>query len=205
MPAFATEVAALLKASYMDNNPVIFIEDRWIHGQQFDENKRVNDLGLGSANIVKSGKDITLVASGYMTIESLKAVNFLHKFDIQVELIDLRTIKPYDKNLIINSVTKTKNLIVVDSGFSEGSFGNQVLADVNRSCFQILKSAPTLLAAKNVPEPTSYGVIGLFKVNAYSIVETLLSQLKIAFNFNSLNELIDFSHDVPDKKFSGPF
>jgi pyruvate dehydrogenase E1 component beta subunit len=205
MPAFATEVAALLKASYMDNNPVIFIEDRWIHGQQFDENKRVNDLGLGSANIVKSGKDITLVASGYMTIESLKAVNFLHKFDIQVELIDLRTIKPYDKNLIINSVTKTKNLIVVDSGFSEGSFGNQVLADVNRSCFQILKSAPTLLAAKNVPEPTSYGVIGLFKVNAYSIVETLLSQLKIAFNFNSLNELIDFSPDVPDKKFSGPF
>jgi pyruvate dehydrogenase E1 component beta subunit len=205
MPAFAAEVGALLKASYKDNNPVIFIEDRWIHGQQFDENSRVNNLSLGIANIVKPGRDISLVASGYMTIESLKAVNFLRKFDIQVELIDLRTIKPYDKKLVINSVMKTKNIMVVDSGFTEGSFGNQVLTDVSKSCFQIFKSSPTLLAARNVPEPTSYGVIDSFKVNSYAIAKTILTQLKVKFDHESLNELIDVAPDIPNNTFSGPF
>lgn len=205
IPAFAAEVGALLEASYQDPNPVIFIEDRWLHGQQFEENVRVKNLSLGIANIVTLGKDITLVSCGYLTIESLKAVKFLQKLNIRVELIDLRTIKPYDKNLIIDSVLKTNNLLVVDSGFTDGSFGNQILSEVNQACFHILKSPPKLLAARNVPEPTSYGVIGAFKVNAYDIAKNVLDQLKIEFNSNALFELIDTNPDIPDKNFSGPF
>jgi pyruvate/2-oxoglutarate/acetoin dehydrogenase E1 component len=205
MPAFATEVGALLRESINDPNPVIFIEDRWTHGQQFNINDRVDKIKLGTANLVKSGKDITIVSSGYMTIESLKAVNYLKKFNIGVDLIDLRTIKPYDKNMVIDSVNKTKNLIVVDSGFSTGSFGNQVLSDITQSCFPILASPPRLLAAQDIPEPTSHGVIGSFKLGAINIAENVLLQLKIEYNSDSLSELVDTSPDIPDKNFTGPF
>lgn len=205
MPAFASEAGALLRESVNDPNPVVFIEDRWVHGQQFNTDDRVQRIKLGTANLVKSGKDVTIVSSGYMTIESLKAVNYLKRLNVGVDLIDLRTIKPYDKNMIVDSVNRTKNLIVVDSGFSTGSFGNQVISDITQACFQILASPPRIVAAQDVPEPTSHGVIGSFKIGAIQIAENVLLQLKIEHNSDTLSELVDTSPDIPDKNFTGPF
>lgn len=205
MPAFAAEAKALLTAATNDPNPVLFIEDRWVHNQIFEIRDRIPQIELGVARKVTSGNTITVVSSGYMTIESLKASNFLKKFGVDVELIDLRTVKPYDKELVLESVKKTGKLVIVDSGNEFGSFGNQIVSDVVRNLFDALTSSPIVIASRDVPEPTSYGVIGSFKIGAITIATSILSLLKIDVKAEALMELEDLTPDVPDKNFTGPF
>lgn len=207
MPSFASDAAALLQASIDDPNPVVFIEDRWIHNQQIDVNdERLNGtIELGKAKICKSGNDITIVSSGYMSIESLKAVNYLHERGVAAELIDLRTIKPLDIKTILTSVQKTKNLLVVDSGSEIASFGKEIIANTLMSIETNLKNKPRLVSLPDVPEPTSYGVIGQFRVSAAKIAQSALQTLRVPLPVDLSEALTPPKEDVPDEFFTGPF
>jgi pyruvate dehydrogenase E1 component beta subunit len=207
MPSFASDAAALLQASIDDPNPVVFIEDRWIHNQQIDINdQRLNEtIELGKAKICKSGYDITIISSGYMSIESLKAVNYLHEKGIAAELIDLRTIKPLDMKTILTSVQKTKNLLVVDAGNEIASFGKEIIANTLMSIETDLKNKPRLVSLPDVPEPTSYGVIGQFRVSAAKIAQSALQTLRVPLPVDLIETLTPPKEDVPDEFFSGPF
>ena len=207
MPSFASDAAALLQASIDDPNPVVFIEDRWIHNQQIDINdQRLNEtIELGKAKICKSGDDITIISSGYMSIESLKAVNYLHEKGIAAELIDLRTIKPLDMKTILTSVQKTKNLLVVDAGNEIASFGKEIIANTLMSIETDLKNKPRLVSLPDVPEPTSYGVIGQFRVTAAKIAQSALQTLRVPLPVDLIETLTPPKEDVPDEFFSGPF
>ena len=162
MPSFASEVAALLQASIDDPNPVIFIEDRWIHNQQVEigDSRLDKPIQLGRANVCNTGQDITVISSGYMSIEALKAVNYVESKGISAELIDLRTIKPLDMGTIFASVQKTKNLVVVDSSNEIASFGKEIIANTQMAAGIQLLSKPRLVCLPDIPEPTSHAVIG---------------------------------------------
>jgi pyruvate dehydrogenase E1 component beta subunit len=207
MPSFASDAAALLQASIDDPNPVVFIEDRWIHYQQIDvHDERLNEtIELGKAKICKSGNDITIISSGYMSIESLKAVNYLHERGIAAELIDLRTIKPLDMKTILTSVQKTKNLLVVDSGSEIASFGKEIIANTLMSIETNLKNKPSLTSLPDVPEPTSYGVIGKFRVSAAKIAQSAFQTLCLPAPGDLIETLTPLKEDVPDEFFTGPF
>lgn len=207
MPAFAADVAPLLQSAIDDPNPVIFIEDRWIHNQKISaEIKELNTtVPLGKANVVKSGSQITLVASGYMTIEALKATEYLLEIGISVELIDLRSIKPLDTKTVIKSVEKTGALLVVDAGHETASFGNEIISRIVTSNLAALKTEPKLLALPDVPEPTSYGVIGEYRVSAIKIAQQVLSILRIDIPQDMGVKLKATFDDVPDSNFTGPF
>lgn len=207
MPSFASDAAALLQASIDDPNPVVFIEDRWIHNQQIDvDDERLNEtIELGKAKVCKSGDDITIISSGYMSVESLKAVNYLHVKGITAELIDLRTIKPLDMKTILTSVRKTKNLLVVDAGNEIASFGKEIIANTLMNIETELQSKPRLVSLPDVPEPTSYGVIGEFRVSAVKIAQSAFQTLGIPAPDDLIQSLTPPKEDVPDEFFTGPF
>ena len=207
MPSFASEVAALLQASIDDPNPVIFIEDRWIHNQKVNvDDPRINEsIELGKARVCHSGNEITVVSSGYMSIEALKAVSYLNEHGISAELVDLRTIKPLDMETILTSVRKTKNLVVVDSGNEIASFGKEVIANVVMAKGLNLTNSPRLVSLPDVPEPTSHGVIGAYRVSAAKIAKTVLETLSKSTPMDLVQSLTPSKEDVPDPSFTGPF
>ena len=207
MPSFASEIAALLQASIDDPNPVIFIEDRWIHNLsvETDDPRLDKPIELGKAQICHQGGDVTVVAAGYMSVEALKAVSFLARHNISAELIDLRTIKPLDLDTIINSVRKTKNLVVVDSGNEIASFGKEIIANVAMSRDVHLDNPPRLVSLPDVPEPTSHGVIGEYRVSATKIALSIVETLSVDTPDDLINSLTPSKEDVPDSSFTGPF
>ncbi len=207
MPSFACDVAALLQASIDDPNPVVFIEDRWIHNQQVDlSDPRINrKIALGKANVCHEGNDITVVASGYMSIEALKAISYLKKNGVSAELIDLRTIKPLDMDAILKSVGKTKNLLVVDAANEITSLGKEIIANVAMTNGIELNNNPKLVSLPDIPEPTSHGVIGEYRVSALKIALAILEILSIAEPLGIKERLTPASEDVPDTSFTGPF
>jgi len=207
MPAFANEARALLAASIADPNPVIFLEDRWCHVQQVDaaslDDSKVIELGKASVEV--EGNDVTVVAAGFSAVESLRAINYLQKYGINAELINLRTLKPLDAETIYKSVVKTGKLLVVDSGPKISSFASEIISLVSTNRFTSLRAAPVAITAPDVPEPTSHGVTGDFKFGADTVARSLVEIV------GSDNSSIDFSqlrntpHDVPNSTFTGPF
>lgn len=207
MPSFAHEIGALLQASIDDPNPVIFIEDRWIHSQTLEvSDSRIDrKIELGKANVVIEGKDLTVVSSGYMTIEALKAIAYLSKHGLSIELIDLRSIKPLDMETITNSVRKTEHVLVVDSGHEIASFGKEIIANIAMDSSLKLKANPRLVALPDVPEPTSHGVIGEYRISSIKIARSVLHMLNCEDPDDLEIELTPPKEDVPDANFTGPF
>lgn len=207
MPAFASDAKKLLVASILDPNPVIFIEDRWCHVQKIDRTSIPSNstLEIGKAELIENGNELTIVSAGFSTIQSLRAVKFLQKQNIMVDLVDLKTLKPLDINTILNSVTKTSKLLVVDSGPAISSFASEIVSLVSRLGFSYLKQAPEIITAPDIPEPTSYGVTGNFKFNSADIAIKVIEMSGKEANSFNLDELVDLQHDVPNSSFTGPF
>ena len=139
----------------------------------------------------------------YLTVEAIKAAEYLKIFfNIEAEIIDIRVIKPLDLKTILNSVSKTKRIILLDTGAEDGSIANDIIAKVYKEVFQSLKIAPVNLSMPNIPEPTSYQLTINFYVNAVIIVKEVLKIFKIN---KRINLRLPSKHDVPGDWFKGPF
>lgn len=210
MPAFPADAKGLLMASIKDNNPVIFIEHRWIHNIKGEVKPGSFAVPLGKARVVQRGRDVTIVANSYMTVEALRAAKLLGKHGIRVELIDLRTIKPLDTETIIKSVAKTGRLLAVDSGWITGGIAGEVVAMITTRIFDKLKAAPTRIALRDIPTPSSPGLTKGFYNTYRDIVESVfelvgrdVGELKKVWQAEDRENKVP--HDVPDKSFTGPF
>ena len=205
MPTFPSDAKILLSKAIDDPNPVVFIEHRWLHNTT-DITEKTKDLNIGEARICRKGEDITIVAISIMTLESLKAAEYLEKkYNISAEVIDLVSIKPIDYNCITKSVKKTKRLCVVDSGFTTCSIATEIISYITERNFEQMVAAPIRMAMPDSPEPTSYGLTRGFYVRAGDIAENILESFdKDTTNVNEdLKEPIP--HDVPGDWFNGPF
>jgi len=206
MPAFAHEAKELLRLSIDDPNPVLFLEDRWCHVQKAELSDVITrgSIQLGQAEILVPGDSLTVVAAGFAAVESLRAVSFLKERGINVELINLRTLKPLDTATIFSSVKKTGRILVVDSGAEIASFASEVVSQVSRNCFDSLTSAPQIICAPDVPEPTSHGVTEEFKFGAADIAKKIIemTESNIKADWTILNNV---PHDAPNSTYMGPF
>jgi len=122
MPWSLEDARGLLKASIRDNNPVVFLENEMMYGVEFDTTPEMMDadflIPLGKAKVERKGNDLTIVAVSKMVGHSLKAAEELKdKHNIDVEVINLRTIRPLDRNSVIESVKKTHRLVTVEEGW----------------------------------------------------------------------------------------
>jgi pyruvate dehydrogenase E1 component beta subunit len=154
MPYTAADAKGLLKAAIRDPNPVIFLENEILYGQHFDVPKLDNFvLPIGKARIHRPGKDVTVVSFGIGMTYAMKAVAELEAQGIDVELIDLRTIRPMDLPTIIESVKKTGRLVTVEEGYPQSSVGTEIATRVMQQAFDYLDAPILTIAGKDVPMP----------------------------------------------------
>ncbi|MGD9479005.1 pyruvate dehydrogenase complex E1 component subunit beta [Shinella sp. G-2] len=174
MPYTAADAKGLLKAAIRDPNPVIFLENEILYGQSFEVPK-MDDfvLPIGKARIHKKGNDVTVVSFGIGMTYAIKAIAELEKDGIDVELIDLRTIRPMDLPTIIESVKKTGRLVVVEEGFPQSSVGTEIATRVMQQAFDYLDAPILTIAGKDVPMPYAANLEKLALPNVGEVVQAV--------------------------------
>ncbi|MGO6736708.1 pyruvate dehydrogenase complex E1 component subunit beta [Rhizobium ruizarguesonis] len=174
MPYTASDAKGLLKAAIRDPNPVIFLENEILYGQHFDVPKLDNFvLPIGKARIHRPGKDVTVVSFGIGMTYAIKAVAELEKLGIDVELIDLRTIRPMDLPAIIESVKKTGRLVTVEEGYPQSSVGTEIATRVMQQAFDYLDAPILTIAGKDVPMPYAANLEKLALPNVGEVVDAV--------------------------------
>ena len=157
MPSTVADARDLLIASVLCNDPVIYIDDRWLYGQK-DELPPVVELDLASQKpvVCLTGSDITIVSSGHASLLAREAAGKLGSEKISVEVVDVRVLNPFNSQEIIESVKKTKNLLVVDSGWISGGFSAEIITRVVEQLpMNCLNNPPVRVALPDAPAPTS--------------------------------------------------
>lgn len=173
-PYTAADAKGLLKAAIRDPNPVIFLENEILYGQSFEVPK-MDDfvLPIGKARIHRSGKDVTLVSWGIGMTYAVKAVAELEQAGFDVELIDLRTLRPMDLPTVIASVKKTGRLVTIEEGFPQSSVGDFIANTVQREAFDYLDAPVLTIAGKDVPMPYAANLEKLALPNVGEVVQAV--------------------------------
>jgi len=182
MPSTPLDARNLLISSVLSNDPVLYIDDRWLYELEDDLGDVEEwDLSRLGPEIRRKGKDITIVAVGYTVLESLKAAQSLASAGVDCEVIDLRILNPYKADLVIESVRKTRNLCVVDGGTKSFGITGEIIAGVFEELGPgAFDSAPIRLATPDAPAPTSKPLEDLYyaEIKAASISKTIANRLK---------------------------
>jgi pyruvate dehydrogenase E1 component beta subunit len=174
MPYTAADAKGLLKAAIRDPNPIIFLENEILYGHSFEVPK-MDDfvLPIGKARVHKTGKDATVVSFGIGMTYAVKAVAELEKDGIDVELIDLRTIRPMDLPTVIESVKKTGRLVTVEEGYPQSSVGTEIATRVMQQAFDYLDAPILTIAGKDVPMPYAANLEKLALPNVGEVVQAV--------------------------------
>lgn len=154
-PSNAYDVKGLLISAIKDPNPVVFIDDRWLYGKEDYVPEQMYEIPIGKASIIRKGGDITLVSSSFLTTEAIKAADILSSEGIEAELIDLRSLKPLDTDIIVDSVSRTNCLLVIDGSWRTNSIASEISAQVSEKAFLSLKAPVTRLTLPDAPAPAS--------------------------------------------------
>lgn len=205
MPTTSADAKGLLLESIFDDNPVLFLEHRWLHNLEGNVPEGDYRVPIGKAQLLKEGSDVTIVSLSYMSIEALHAVEVLEKKGISCDLIDLRTVKPIDFDLIFSSVKKTGLLIALDTGVETNSIASEIVARVSMECFDSLKQAPERLALPDFPTPTSRALTKGFYKRAEDIIDIVSGMLGRNLVGNEVIDRGEIPYDVPGDWFKGPF
>lgn len=155
MPSTPYEAKGLLVAALEDDNPVVFIDDRWLYDEVGEVPEKIYSVPIGEGLIRKQGKEATVVATSYMVIEAIKAAESLEKEGISIEVIDLRSLKPLDESLLLESVAKTGKLVIADGGWKTCGITAEVAAFVIEKAFNYLKAPIQRVTLPDVPAPAS--------------------------------------------------
>ena len=206
-PSTPQDAKGLLIASVNNKNPVIFFEHRWLHGISGNVPQIEYEVPIGKANVYRKGTHITLVSYSYMFIESIKVADFFKKFNISIELIDLRTLRPLDIKTVLKSVKKTKNLIFVDNDWESYGIGAEIISRVVENCGEILESNPSRIGIKEVPIPSTRALARFCYPSVGSIAEKIVKQLKLKnIQIPKVYYNLDINNsDIPNSNFKGPF
>ena len=204
-PTFPRDAYGLLRASIEDPNPVVFLEHRWLHNVTGSMAPDQYSHEVGRARICREGADVTVCASGLLTLEALKATDWAARHGIDCDVLDLRTLNPLDWDAIIASVSKTGRLVVVDSAPMTGSLAGEIVARVATDAFAHLHSPPIRVAQPDIPEPTSHGLTRGFHVDSRVIVQAILKAMGVVEAVDCAQLERPSPHDVPGTWFCGPF
>lgn len=176
MPYTASDAKGLLKAAIRDNNPVIFLENELLYGHKFEINENEDVIiPIGKGRLHKAGKDVTIVSFGIGMKHVDESLPQLEKLGIEVEVIDLRSIRPMDLPMVIESVKKTGRLVTVEEGFPQCCIGDYIANKVNLAAFDYLDAPIITIAGKDVPMPYAANLEKLALPSIDDIVEAVKS------------------------------
>ena len=154
-PATAYDAKGLMKSAIKDDNPVLFYEHKLLYKSIDDVPVESYDIPLGKADIKRAGQDATVIATGSMVHVALQAAKQLEKAEINVEVIDPRTLVPLDEQTIIHSVQKTNRLIVVHEAVKRGGYGAEIASMIAEKAFHHLHAPIKRLGGQPIPIPNN--------------------------------------------------
>lgn len=178
VPSTPYDAKGLLISAVRDDNPKIFFEHKLLYGVRGPVPKEPYAIPFGVADVKTEGSDVTIVAVAYMVHEALKASNELKKEGVSVEVIDPRTLVPFDKEAVFRSVRKTGRLVVVDEDYDRCGFASWVAALVADECFGYLDAPIKRVTTPTVPIPFSPTLEKEILPNAEKIVKTVKEVVK---------------------------
>jgi pyruvate/2-oxoglutarate/acetoin dehydrogenase E1 component len=154
IPSTPRDAKGLMKSAIRDNNPVVFLEHMGLyHGLRQEIPNDDDVIPLGKADVKREGRDVTVVATGLMVNYALKASDALRKEGVKVEVVDLRSVVPMDRKTIINSVKKTKKLVVVSETWKTGDSMTEVVSTVAEEMCSSCIIPIVRLGLPNIPRP----------------------------------------------------
>ncbi len=174
MPSTPYDAKGLLIASAEEDNPVVYIDDRWLYQHEGEVPEEVYSVPIGKGIIRREGKDLTVAATSYMVHQAIKASEILDEEGVDVEVIDLRSLKPLDEELLISSVKKTKRLVVVDGGWKTCGVAAEISARIaENKVFKSLRSPIIRVSLPDTPAPASSALEKFYYPNAESIISAV--------------------------------
>ncbi len=178
MPSTPYDAKGLMIAAIQDENPVVYMDDRWLYNLEAEVPERIYSVPIGKGIVRREGKDVTVVAISYMAAESMKASQELKGEGIETEIIDLRSVKPLDEALLFESVKKTGRLVVADGGWKTCGMAAEVSAKVSQTVFEYLKAPIARVTLPDVPAPASR----VLEKAYYPDSKTIADAVKVVLN-----------------------
>ncbi len=199
LPTTPQDAYSLLRSAIRDDNPVIFLEHRWLYditGEVDDE--QVIPLGLPAVR--RPGSALTVVCTSWMTVEALKAAEVLARRGVEIEVMDVRTVSPLGEAVVIESVLKTRRCLVADYDWAFCGFGAELAALISHRCFGVLEGPVERLGFAPVPCPTTRPLENLFYPSAVNIIRAAERMLRL-----EEADLSGESFYSWEQRFKGPF
>jgi pyruvate dehydrogenase E1 component beta subunit len=153
MPSTPKDAKGLLKSAIRDDNPVIFMENEILYNFKGEVPDEEYHIPLGLGDVKRAGTDVTIVAWSRSVVTAMAAAKALEEQGIQAEVVDPRTLRPLDEDLIFESVRKTNRCVVVEEGWRIAGFGAEIADRVQRECFDDLDAPVIRVTAEDVPMP----------------------------------------------------
>lgn len=211
MPSTPREFKGLLLAAIEDQNPVIFLEHRWLHYLTGEVPPERYLLPLTGSRIAKDGTRATIVATSYMVLEAMRAAKALDEVGCPVEVIDLRVLRPLNMDPIIESVRKTGRLVMCDTGWRQFGVGAEIIASIAEHALDALRKPVARIGLPDRPTPSSVALAETYYPDSKDIVEAVgrLCSLTVAQTTGARTAVIAARQgvpiDKPDPSFKGPF
>ena len=200
VPTTPADAKGLLISAIRDDNPVIMLEHRWLHWAEDEVPEEPYEIPIGESNILRKGDDFTIVATSWMNVEALKAAEILERHGVDVEVIDPRTIAPFDDSLAVKSVNKTGHCLVADNDWVDSGFSAEIAARISEKSFGNLKTPVTRIGWAHTPTPTVRKLENEFYPNAEQIVRAV--EKKLGLKPLDLSSEDFYSYE---SRFKGPF
>jgi 2-oxoisovalerate dehydrogenase E1 component beta subunit len=155
-PASTYDAKGLIKSAIRDNNPVLFFEHKFLYRRIKEELPAADyTVPIGKARIVRAGSDVSVITYAAMVYVALEAAEILAKEGIELEVIDLRTVLPLDRDAIRNAVENSNRVIVLHEDTQTGGIAGEVAAIINEECFDSLDAPIARIASSDSPVPFS--------------------------------------------------
>lgn len=199
LPTTPQDAYSLLRAAIQDENPVIFLEHRWLYDVQGSVDT-TQAIPLGQAAVRRQGTDATVITTSWMTVEALKAAEVLAKRGVELEVVDVRTVTPLDVETLVASVRKTGHCVAADYDWLYCGFSAEVAAHISQRCFGRLRRPVERLGFAQVPCPTTRPLENLFYPSAVDIIRT--AERMLGLNETDLREESFYSYE---HQFKRPF
>jgi acetoin:2,6-dichlorophenolindophenol oxidoreductase subunit beta len=200
LPSTAQDAYSLLRASVRDENPVIFLEHRWLYDVTGEVDEKCV-IPLGQAIVRRQGRDLTIISTSWMSVEALKAADiFSRRRGIELEVVDVRSVAPLDQETLFRSVEKTHHCVVADYDWVFCGFSAELAATVSHHCFGALRRPVERIGFAHSPCPTTRPLEDRFYPSAKDLIRTVEKILNLSKTDLSSEELYTY-----ENRFKGPF
>lgn len=200
MPTTPRDAKGMLISAIRDDNPVVCLEHRWLYEAIDEVPEGEYTVPIGEPAVIRPGKDITIVATSWMTVEALMAASILKEAGVSAEVIDARTIAPLDMEPIFESARRTGHVIVADTDWTYCGFSAELASQITEACWGRLKKPVIRIGFAHVPCPTTRPLENLYYPNAETLVRAAERQLGLPPMDLAGREFYSWSH-----RFKGPF